>query len=88
MSSTGYPTLVKAPPVDESKAPIENALELTELSTIGPVSEALFSLFLVIDYRDRSIAIRYRGIYHPYAFVGGRDGMGGRLCGIPECSLM
>ncbi|KAI8624886.1 Thioesterase/thiol ester dehydrase-isomerase [Xylariaceae sp. FL1651] len=30
------PTLVKAPPVDESKAPIENALELTELSIIGP----------------------------------------------------
>ncbi|KAI1114757.1 acyl-CoA thioesterase II [Nemania sp. NC0429] len=34
--STSHPTLVKAPPVDESKAPIENALELTELSIIGP----------------------------------------------------
>ncbi|CAJ2503776.1 Uu.00g111700.m01.CDS01 [Anthostomella pinea] len=30
------PTLVKAPPVNESKAPIENALELTELGSIGP----------------------------------------------------
>ncbi|KAI1323265.1 Thioesterase/thiol ester dehydrase-isomerase [Xylariaceae sp. FL0255] len=29
-------TLVKPPPVDDSKAPIENALELTELSIIGP----------------------------------------------------
>ncbi|GAP92521.2 putative acyl- thioesterase II [Rosellinia necatrix] len=34
--STGRPTLVRTPPVDESKAPIENALELTELSIIGP----------------------------------------------------
>ncbi|KAI5860629.1 Thioesterase/thiol ester dehydrase-isomerase [Durotheca rogersii] len=30
------PTLVRPPPLDESKAPIENALELTELSIIGP----------------------------------------------------
>ncbi|KAI2614991.1 Thioesterase/thiol ester dehydrase-isomerase [Hypoxylon sp. NC1633] len=30
------PTLVRPPPVDSSKAPIENALELTELSIIGP----------------------------------------------------
>ncbi|KAI1765744.1 Thioesterase/thiol ester dehydrase-isomerase [Hypoxylon sp. FL1150] len=30
------PTLVRPPPVDESKAPIENALELTDLSIIGP----------------------------------------------------
>ncbi|KAH9889168.1 acyl-CoA thioesterase II [Xylariomycetidae sp. FL2044] len=29
-------TLVRPPPVDKSKAPIENALELTELSIIGP----------------------------------------------------
>ncbi|KAI1420843.1 Thioesterase/thiol ester dehydrase-isomerase [Xylaria sp. FL1777] len=36
MSTTSRPTLVKPPPVDESKAPIENALELTELSIIGP----------------------------------------------------
>ncbi|KAI1181240.1 thioesterase-like superfamily-domain-containing protein [Nemania sp. FL0916] len=34
--TTAHPTLVKPPPVDESKAPIENALELTELSIIGP----------------------------------------------------
>lgn len=32
------PTLVKPPPQDTSKAPIENALELTDLSVIGPVS--------------------------------------------------
>ncbi|KAI1483311.1 Thioesterase/thiol ester dehydrase-isomerase [Daldinia eschscholtzii] len=31
-----FPTLVRPPPVDTSKAPIENALELTELSIIGP----------------------------------------------------
>ncbi|KAI1211955.1 Thioesterase/thiol ester dehydrase-isomerase [Annulohypoxylon truncatum] len=30
------PTLVRPPPVDLSKAPIENALELTDLSIIGP----------------------------------------------------
>ncbi|KAI1451949.1 Thioesterase/thiol ester dehydrase-isomerase [Annulohypoxylon moriforme] len=30
------PTLVRPPPVDVSKAPIENALELTDLSIIGP----------------------------------------------------
>ncbi|KAI0837914.1 Thioesterase/thiol ester dehydrase-isomerase [Hypoxylon sp. FL0890] len=30
------PTLVRPPPVDTSKAPIENALELTDLSIIGP----------------------------------------------------
>ncbi|KAI0008287.1 Thioesterase/thiol ester dehydrase-isomerase [Xylariaceae sp. FL0662B] len=29
-------TLVRPPPLDESKAPIENALELTDLSIIGP----------------------------------------------------
>ncbi|KAI0848136.1 Thioesterase/thiol ester dehydrase-isomerase [Daldinia vernicosa] len=31
-----FPTLVRPPPLDTSKAPIENALELTELSIIGP----------------------------------------------------
>ncbi|KAI0203226.1 Thioesterase/thiol ester dehydrase-isomerase [Astrocystis sublimbata] len=36
MSDAGRPTLVKPPPVDESRAPIENALELTELSIISP----------------------------------------------------
>ncbi|KAI0400923.1 Thioesterase/thiol ester dehydrase-isomerase [Xylaria palmicola] len=36
MSASGRPTLVKPPAVDESKAPIENALELTDLSIIGP----------------------------------------------------
>ncbi|KAI1103194.1 Thioesterase/thiol ester dehydrase-isomerase [Jackrogersella minutella] len=30
------PTLVRSPPLDTSKAPIENALELTDLSIIGP----------------------------------------------------
>ncbi|KAI0118325.1 Thioesterase/thiol ester dehydrase-isomerase [Nemania sp. FL0031] len=34
--AASHPTLVKPPPVDESKAHIENALELTELSIIGP----------------------------------------------------
>ena len=36
-------TLVRTPPVDESKAPIENALELTELSINGPVSEVAYA---------------------------------------------
>lgn len=31
------PTLVKPPPLDSTKAQIENALELTDLSVIGPV---------------------------------------------------
>ena len=31
-------TLVRQPPQDTTKAPIENALELTDLSIIGPVS--------------------------------------------------
>lgn len=30
-------TLIKAPEIDPSKAQIENALELTDLSIIGPV---------------------------------------------------
>ncbi|KAI1819495.1 thioesterase-like superfamily-domain-containing protein [Xylaria intraflava] len=34
--AAAYPTLVRPPPLDESKAPIENALELTELGIIGP----------------------------------------------------
>ncbi|KAI2639188.1 thioesterase-like superfamily-domain-containing protein [Xylaria nigripes] len=36
MVAAKHPTLIKAPPLDESKAPIENALELTELGIIGP----------------------------------------------------
>src|SRR5436305_14344020 len=34
-----HPTLVLPPPVDEAKSPIENILELTELTAIGPVSK-------------------------------------------------
>lgn len=33
-------TLVKPPPLDSTKAQIENALELTDLSIIGPVSSS------------------------------------------------
>ena len=36
--SESRPTLVRQPPQDKSKALIENALELTDLSVIGPVS--------------------------------------------------
>lgn len=32
------PTLIRPPPNDPDKAPIENALEVLELSVIGPVS--------------------------------------------------
>lgn len=31
-------TLMRAPPVDPSTSPLENSLELTALSDIGPVS--------------------------------------------------
>jgi len=40
-----HSTLVKPPPIDPSKSAIENVLELTELSAIGPVSICLFYLF-------------------------------------------
>lgn len=30
-------TLLRPPPPDKSKAPIENALEVTELAVLGPV---------------------------------------------------
>lgn len=32
------PTLVKPPPEDPNKSPIENVLEVTELAVLGPVS--------------------------------------------------
>lgn len=31
------PTLIKPPPEDPNKAPIENVLEVTELAVLGPV---------------------------------------------------
>ena len=31
-------TLLKTPPDDPNKAPIENALEVTDLAVLGPVS--------------------------------------------------
>lgn len=34
---SGRPTLLRPPPEDASKAPIENALEITELGVLGPV---------------------------------------------------
>jgi hypothetical protein len=46
-------TLVKPPPVDESKAPIENALELTELSIIAPVSTSSHNPYLHVSYSYR-----------------------------------
>lgn len=36
-------TLIRAPPVDPSKSPLENSLELTTLSDIGPVSLPLYA---------------------------------------------
>lgn len=32
------PTLLRPPPEDPGKAPIENALDVTELAVLGPVS--------------------------------------------------
>jgi hypothetical protein len=50
------PTLVKAPSVDESKAPIENALELTDLSIIGPVScLLLLNTCTVVQFHNKLI---------------------------------
>lgn len=34
----GRPTLLRQPPDDPNKAPIENALEVTEMAVLGPVS--------------------------------------------------
>ena len=38
------PTLIRAPPQDPTKSVIENVLELTPLSSIGPVRIALSDL--------------------------------------------
>lgn len=38
------PTLVPPKPMDPSKAPMENVLELTSLATIAPVSLAYMDL--------------------------------------------
>ena len=51
----GSPTLIRPPPSDSSKSPMENVLELTRLSDIGPVSPPLSSwkrafLTLVLGY--------------------------------------
>lgn len=57
--STNRPTLVKEPPLDESKAPIENALELTELCIIGPVS---FPLIMTAYHKIRSRSVGRGGM--------------------------
>lgn len=36
-------TLLRPPPNDESKAPIENVLEVTELGVLGPVRANLIN---------------------------------------------
>ena len=47
------PTLVREPAPDTAKAPIENALELTDLSIIGPVSVGFsFCLFFPLPLSD------------------------------------
>lgn len=38
------PTLLRQPPPDPTKAPIENVLEVTELAVLGPVSHGLHVL--------------------------------------------
>lgn len=40
------PTLIRPPPNDPDKAPIENALDVLELNVFGPVS-----LLIFINYR-------------------------------------
>ena len=37
MSVNDRPTLLRPPEPDDSKAPIENVLEVTELKVLGPV---------------------------------------------------
>ena len=43
-------TLVRPPPLNPSKSAIENVLELTELSAIGPVGSAIPQLFNSLSY--------------------------------------
>lgn len=37
------PTLIRPPPDDPDKAPIENALDVLELSVFGPVSPSVLT---------------------------------------------
>ena len=44
MSMGDRSTLLRTPPDDPNKAPIENAIEVTELAVLGPVSHEFHSL--------------------------------------------
>lgn len=43
-SSEQRATLLRPPPDDPNKAPIENVLEVTELGVLGPVSFAMMAM--------------------------------------------
>ena len=42
-------TLIKPPPIDPSKSAIENVLELTHLTDIGPVSFFLVHISYILN---------------------------------------
>ena len=64
-------TLIKPPPIDPSKSPIENVLDLTQLADIGPVSYKLgsdsFHLPTVSSLTDiiQDIYTNTRPLWHP-----------------------
>lgn len=70
-------TLIKPPPVDPSKSAIENVLELTELTDIGPVSSVnnLKFIHTLID-RCQDIFTNTRPLWHP---PGARGVYGGAV---------
>lgn len=49
------PTLVKPPPEDPTKAPIENVLDVTELSVLGPVSFFFSNLILTSPFSSHHL---------------------------------
>ncbi|KAI4129950.1 MAG: hypothetical protein LQ347_003566 [Umbilicaria vellea] len=66
-------TLVKPPPVDPSKSPIENVLDLTTLVDIGPVSsrslprllQSLVNLIRSLLFSGQDIFTNTRPLWHP-----------------------
>lgn len=42
------PTLIRPPPTDPDKSPIENALDVLELNVFGPVCVIISSILLIV----------------------------------------
>ncbi|TAQ84658.1 hypothetical protein B7494_g7019 [Chlorociboria aeruginascens] len=75
-----YATLVRPPPIDPSKSGIENVLELTELSAIGPVQFSPCQLPIAAPNVKQDIFTNTRPLWHP---VGARGIFGGAV--IAQC---